>query len=375
MEQNIRRILMTADIFGGVWTYTLDLAREFQKLNIHVGIAALGGTLDREQRREVFSIPDIDVFESRFPLEWMNEPWSALEAGREWISKLEENFAPDIIHLNSFCHRPVDPGCLQVIVAHSDVFSWYSAVLNKKPPPKWNRYYEEVQKSLNAVDLVIAPSKAALRDLENQFGPLPNEKLSIPNGCREIEEINVLKKNRILSVGRLWDEAKNISALDKIAEQIPWPILVAGSAESPMGEEVILNHVFQLGHLPKDQLHYELARASIYVAPAKYEPFGLGILEAALNGCALVLGDIPSLRENWDGACVFVDSNRPEEIKHALLDFISDPAKRKKFASLSQSRAQEFTSKKMAGSYLDAYGSLLKKYGRASVSREAACAF
>ena len=34
--------------------------------------------------------------------------------------------------------------------------------------------------------------------------------------------------------------------------------------------------------------------------PARYEPFGLSILEAALSGCALVLGDLPSLRELWD---------------------------------------------------------------------------
>ncbi len=32
--------------------------------------------------------------------------------------------------------------------------------------------------------------------------------------------------------------------------------------------------------------------------PARYEPFGLSVLEAALSGCALVLGDIPSLRES-----------------------------------------------------------------------------
>ena len=49
------------------------------------------------------------------------------------------------------------------------------------------------------------------------------------------------------------------------------------------------------------------AAAAIYALPARYEPFGLSVLEAAQHGCALVLGDIDSLRENWDGAALFVD--------------------------------------------------------------------
>jgi hypothetical protein len=42
------------------------------------------------------------------------------------------------------------------------------------------------------------------------------------------------------------------------------------------------------------------------VLPARYEPFGLSVLEAALSGCALVPGDIASLRGNWDGVAEFV---------------------------------------------------------------------
>ena len=39
---------------------------------------------------------------------------------------------------------------------------------------------------------------------------------------------------------------------------------------------------------------------------ALYEPFGLAVLEAAQAGCALVLSDIPTFRELWDGAALFV---------------------------------------------------------------------
>jgi glycogen synthase len=62
------------------------------------------------------------------------------------------------------------------------------------------------------------------------------------------------------------------------------------------------------------------ARASIYALPARYEPFGLSALEAALSGCALILGDIPSLREVWLEAAPYVspdDESAPKSFARA----------------------------------------------------------
>ena len=65
-----------------------------------------------------------------------------------------------------------------------------------------------------------------------------------------------------------------------------------------------------LGRLSAGELADWYARAAIYALPARYEPFGLSALEAALSGCALVLGDIPSLREIWGDAALFVPPGR-----------------------------------------------------------------
>ena len=61
-----------------------------------------------------------------------------------------------------------------------------------------------------------------------------------------------------------------------------------------------------------------IARAAIYALPAHYEPFGLSILEAAMSGCALVLGDIPSLREIWGDAAVFVHPDNRDAVARCL---------------------------------------------------------
>ena len=66
-----------------------------------------------------------------------------------------------------------------------------------------------------------------------------------------------------------------------------------------------------LGRLPAAAVAAWLRRARGLRLAALYEPFGLAVLEAAQAGCALVLSDIPTFRELWDGAAVFADPHDP----------------------------------------------------------------
>ncbi|PUE89089.1 hypothetical protein C7T87_25825, partial [Xanthomonas hortorum pv. hederae] len=80
----------------------------------------------------------------------------------------------------------------------------------------------------------------------------------------------------------------------------------AGPLEGPNGQSVHLDRIQPLGALSPTDLQQRLRLASIFCAPSLYEPFGLGVLEAAQAGCALVLADIPTFRELWEGAALFV---------------------------------------------------------------------
>ena len=66
----------------------------------------------------------------------------------------------------------------------------------------------------------------------------------------------------------------------------------------PMAGGVPYGMYFRRATLSGEDIRPWFARAGIYALPAVYEPFGLSVLEAALSGCALVLGDIPSLARN-----------------------------------------------------------------------------
>ncbi len=120
-----------------------------------------------------------------------------------------------------------------------------------------------------------------------------------------------------------------------------------------------------LGRLPSDELARWYGRASIYALPARYEPFGLSALEAALSGCALVLGDIESLREIWRDSAIYVPPEDSDALAAALCALIADPPQRDEMARLAASRARWFTPERMAAAYLEAY--------RAAGVRSTAC--
>jgi glycogen synthase len=159
----------------------------------------------------------------------------------------------------------------------------------------------------------------------------------------------------VFAAGRAWDDAKNLSALCAIADRLTWPVFVAGDRRRPDGTECALSSVCHLGTLSSQAVAEWYRRASIYVLPARYEPFGLSILEAACAGCALVLGDIDSLRENWDGAAVFVPPDDRDSLAFVIQCLIDEPASREALARAARRRATAFTIDRAADAYVQAY--------------------
>jgi glycosyltransferase involved in cell wall biosynthesis len=198
----------------------------------------------------------------------------------------------------------------------------------------------------------------------------PAAGIVIPNGrAANAFSRGSVKEPFVLSVGRLWDEAKNAAALAAIATQLDWPVRLAGDVNGPDGDARVLPGVEILGRCTPAGLAGVYARAAIYALPARYEPFGLSVLEAAFAGCALILGDIPSLRENWDGAAVFVPPENHGALRDAITDLIATPARRHRLAAAARLRAARFSADRMVARYVDAYRGLCGSEAAAPASR------
>jgi glycosyltransferase involved in cell wall biosynthesis len=194
----------------------------------------------------------------------------------------------------------------------------------------------------------------------------------VPNGRQSLPQLPGAKEQFVLTAGRLWDEAKNVGALARVAPGLSWPVYVVGEAKRPGGPAHRFGDVQLLGRLPFATLASWLSRASIYALPARYEPFGLSALEAGMAGCALVLGDIPSLREVWGDAAVYVSPDDPEALKAALETLINDGAVRKVMAARARERSLTFNAQRMVTGYLRAYSDLTA--GSPEIEEEFTCA-
>jgi glycogen synthase len=349
---------MTTDTVGGVWTYAMELCRGLGACGVDVMLATMGPPVRPNQRAEVSSLANVTLRESTFSLEWMDDPWADVERAGDWLLECEAEFAPDVIHLNGYSHAALTWQAPAMVVAHSCVLSWWNAVRNADAPATWRRYEEAVRAGLNAADLVIAPTRWMSEAINFHYGPLRDVRV-ISNGRDPSQFAPAEKKPFVLSVGRVWDEAKNVRALASIAPDLPWPVCVAGDSRSPTGEGGEFENVDLLGYLGAEETARWYARAAIYALPARYEPFGLSVLEAALSGCALVLSDIPSLRELWDGVASFASADDAAEFRTAILKLIENPARRAALAKRARLRAAEFTEQRQTRAYLGAYRELL----------------
>ncbi|HEX5217941.1 MAG TPA: glycosyltransferase family 4 protein [Verrucomicrobiae bacterium] len=353
-----RRILMTTDPIGGVWTYTMELCEVLAEHEVHVLLASMGETPRPDQRAQVQRLPNVEFAESEFRLEWMDSPWKDVDDAGEWLLELERGFNPDVVHLNGYAHGALHFRSPKLIVAHSCVLSWWRAVKSSPIPHRCREYTRRVRAGLLGASMLVAPTRAMLIGLEAQYAPFLSGEV-IYNG-RNPEKFKVrTKEERILGVGRLWDEAKNISMLAEIAPQLPWPVFVAGECNGPDGQRLNSRNLQVVGRLTESGLIDEYERSAIFAAPARYEPFGLSVLEAALAGCALVLGDIPSLRELWSGAAEFVNPSDRTALRDRIRHLIKRPLRRQALADKARGRALQMNSQKMGEAYWSAYADVM----------------
>jgi len=351
------KILMTADAVGGVWTYALELARALRAFDTEVCIATMGPRPDLDQVAAAAALDNVTLFSGDYRLEWMEDPWRDVEAAGEWLLELEQQCTPDIVQINGYAHAALPFSAPIVLVAHSCVYSWWRAVHGPLPPSQWDEYGRRVTTGLNAADVVVAPSNAMARALRACYD-LRRAATVIPNGRAASPFAPAEKRNVIMAAGRVWDEAKNLRTLMDAAPRLSWPVRIAGPDTAPDGTRIAAPSVDMLGRLSGHDLADALGNTAVFVHPALYEPFGLGVVEAALCGCALVLSDIASLRENWDRAALFVPPRDTDALVAAIEYLIAFDDERNTLARRARDRALLFAPERMARAYMDLYNRL-----------------
>lgn len=359
-------ILVTADTLGGVWTYARELVTGLVRRGVKVTLVSFGDIPSPSQTRWLDALPQVDFRPTAFKLEWMQDSEADLEASSDYLRQVIDEVQPDLLHVNQYYYGAIPGDIPRVVVAHSDVLSWWSAV-HQHPPAEsaWLRWYREsVGRGLACATAVIAPSRWMLEQVERHYGP-PQQGAVIYNGRTPTSFTpHVSKEDTIVTVGRLWDSGKNARLL--LREDMPAPVHIIGAERHPElhGGAFAVEELRSNVHLEPQQDEQELAqvfsRAAIYVAASRYEPFGLAPVEAALSRCAVVASDIPPFRELWGSAAVFFRNDDAADLRRTLAHLVSDPGLRHRYANLAYNHARaRFSAARMIDEYLELYNVLL----------------
>jgi glycosyltransferase involved in cell wall biosynthesis len=356
------KILMTTGAIGGVWVFATTLARELCCRGARVTLVTLGPP-PREHELWAFNgVEGLDFEITDIALEWMDPEGLDVPRAQFRLAALERRIKPDIVHLNGYREACVRWHAPMLAAAHSCIQSWSVAVRGSEPAEeRWKRYVSDVQCALAGADLWVAPTHAFRDTVQALYAP-PSRGRVVWNGIESLTPESE-KEPFILAAGRLWDEAKNLKLLTGIAGELPWPLRIAGASRFP-GTEVLGSPgttAERIGELYRPQLLALMDKAAVFAACPFYEPFGVSILEAAASGCALVLSDIPTLRELWDGAAIFADPNDPDAFREALRRICEEREVREALQGAARARAERYSLRAMADRYGDLYRELLAR--------------
>jgi glycosyltransferase involved in cell wall biosynthesis len=342
----MRRVLLTTDAVGGVWRYSIELAHGFARRGVYVSLAVLGPDPTTAQRDETAVIANLTLHSTGQPLDWTAGTPAALDAAAEHLAWLAAQGGADTVQL----HTPALMGSVRwpvpvIAAVHSCVATWWQAVRRDPLPPDLAWRAAAVARGLATADAVLVPSASfalALRAcyrLERGIHVIPNGRRMLSGSAR--------RRPVVLTVGRLWDEGKNTATLDAAAALMRQPVYAAGPLSGPNGARSGIRHLHWLGTLDEATLAEKYAGAAVFASVARYEPFGLAVLEAAQARCALVLSDIPTFRELWDGAATFVPPGNPDILARTLDRILGNPLSWRQLGALAEARARAFDPESM----------------------------
>lgn len=351
-------VLLTTDAVGGIWTYTIDLAEALCAAGVSVAVAALGPAPLREQSAQAKATgADLHLLDA--PLDWLAESEVDIARASRAIAALARQTGANLIQVHSPAliaqtHMPTPV----VSVIHSCVATWWDAVRGGDMPDDLIWRARLVREGLKRATINIAPSRSLSAAIARLYGDEPPQ--VVHNARKSSPIAQSAPASFILSAGRFWDEGKNLATLDQAAPLCALPIVAAGPLTSPSGATIAPHHLDARGSLPAAILQALLAQRPIFCTTALYEPFGLAVLEAAQAGCALVLSDIPTFRELWADAALFISPRDASDLAAALNGLAQDDAWRATLGRAAQERAATFTPQRQTRDMIHIYQHALR---------------
>ena len=368
-------VLITSDTLNGNWTYTRELVSGLITRGLRVTLVSFGEIPLPEQTAWMERLHGLTYHPTAFRLDWMEEGREDFADASDYLCSLVRDTRPDVFHSNHLGYGALPADIPRVVVAHGDLITWWKAAHGREPKNSgWLRWYRQtISEGLASASVVVAPNEWLLGAMRSCYGSGAREQV-IHNGRNPIFFNPYLtKEDTVLAVGRLLDPAKQVNLLIQQTHAVP--VCIVGDEQPATNSPVRADVRFQDGDAgvtlrgpqSESQMRVLYSKASIFAGTSRYEPSGITILEAALSRCALVLNDIPSLRELWGNAALYFATNDAESLADTVHLVSEDTELRRNFANRAFQRAREcFNAHRMTDNYIQLYRSVVNQTAKAA---------
>jgi glycogen synthase len=360
------RVLVTADTFSGVWTYSRELVSGLVTHGAQVTLVSFGEIPLPHQTAWMDSLHGLEYHPTAFRLDWMEEGEQDFHAAQDYLCQIVRDTRPDFLHLNQLSFGALPVATPRLVVAHGDVITWWLSIHGQEPAASaWLKWYRKTMVAgLKRAEAVVSTSRWMDEMLHVAYGD-NFEGYVIPPGRNPIYfNPFVTKEESVLAIGRLWDTGKQVALLTQHTHRLPVCIVGADNPipmpPLPIRADVRVSTGAQdisvKGAQTESQLRTLYSKSTIFAATSRYEPTGLASVEAAFSRCALVANDTEVYRELWGDAALYFERNNAESLSEVLGQLDEDRELVRLYGTRAYNRARErFTARRMVDDYLRLY--------------------
>lgn len=353
---------MSVDTVGGGWTRSLDLARALAPQGVETTLAILGPEPTAAQEAAMQAVPGLKSMVTNAPIDWLAADASEVEAASHAVARFANIIDADVVHLGNPLMAGFGHFRAPTVVACDPcaIVDWVGSGSPEPSLAPWR--HELTMRGYDAATALFAPT-AALAERTAEAFELARLPAVVPSGGRPPLPAGPphLVRDFALAAAHVWDATENASILNRAAGRTQVPVMVAGPREQVDGSPADFGNLWSLGPMPEGELARWLAAAPVFVTSALCEGECTLVLEAAQMSCALVLSDVPTFRETWNDAAVFIHPGDDAGFAHAIDTLIGDPDQGRRMAELAHRRARSYSAETRADALLHIYRSLCRQ--------------
>ncbi len=360
------RVLVTADTFSGVWTYSRELVSGLVTHGAQVTLVSFGEIPLPHQTTWMDGLHGLEYHPTAFRLDWMQEGEQDFLAAQDYLCAIIRDTRPDFLHLNQLSFGALPVATPRLVVAHGDVITWWLSIHGREPAASaWLKWYREtIVAGLRRAEAVVTTSRWMEEMLQVAYGDDFDGHI-VPPGRNPIYfNPFVTKEESVLAIGRLWDTGKQVALLTQHTHGLPVCIVGADNPipapPVPIRADVRVStgehEISVKGAQTESQLRSLYSKSTIFAATSRYEPTGLASIEAAFSRCALVANDTEVYRELWGDAALYFERDNAESLSEVLSQLDEDRELTRLYGTRAYNRARErFTARRMVDDYLRLY--------------------